>query len=141
MIDGRMQVDLVPQGTLIERIRAGGYEGLASPEDIDSTLKLGANHPMGPLSLADLIGLDIVLDIMETLYRGFDDPKFRPSPLLKHAQADVSCRISRTQERPRPFHLRSDVMVGFTQPTADPFPSSKSHCPRFRGFRFGNERR
>jgi 3-hydroxybutyryl-CoA dehydrogenase len=59
------------------------YEGLASPEDIDSMMKLGANHPMGPLSLADLIGLDIVLDIMETLYRGFDDPKFRPSPLLK----------------------------------------------------------
>jgi 3-hydroxybutyryl-CoA dehydrogenase len=59
------------------------YEGLASPEDIDSMMKLGANHPMGPLSLADLIGLDIVLDIMETLYQGFDDPKFRPSPLLK----------------------------------------------------------
>jgi len=59
------------------------YEGLASAEDIDSMMKLGANHPMGPLSLADLIGLDIVLDIMETLYQGFDDPKFRPSPLLK----------------------------------------------------------
>ena len=59
------------------------YEGLASPEDIDAMMKLGANHPMGPLSLADLIGLDVVLDIMETLYRGFDDPKFRPSPLLK----------------------------------------------------------
>jgi 3-hydroxybutyryl-CoA dehydrogenase len=59
------------------------YEGLASPEDIDSMMKLGANHPMGPLSLADLIGLDVVLDIMETLYNGFDDPKFRPSPLLK----------------------------------------------------------
>jgi 3-hydroxybutyryl-CoA dehydrogenase len=59
------------------------YEGLASPEDIDSMMKLGANHPMGPLSLADLIGLDVVLDIMETLYQGFDDPKFRPSPLLK----------------------------------------------------------
>jgi 3-hydroxybutyryl-CoA dehydrogenase len=59
------------------------YEGLASPEDIDTMMKLGANHPMGPLSLADLIGLDVVLDIMETLYRGFDDPKFRPSPLLK----------------------------------------------------------
>jgi 3-hydroxyacyl-CoA dehydrogenase len=59
------------------------YEGLASPEDIDSMMKLGANHPMGPLSLADLIGLDVVLDIMETLNRGFDDPKFRPSPLLK----------------------------------------------------------
>jgi 3-hydroxybutyryl-CoA dehydrogenase len=59
------------------------YEGLASPEDIDVMMKLGANHPMGPLSLADLIGLDVVLDIMETLYQGFDDPKFRPSPLLK----------------------------------------------------------
>jgi 3-hydroxybutyryl-CoA dehydrogenase len=59
------------------------HEGLASPEDVDTMMKLGANHPMGPLSLADLIGLDIVLDIMETLYSGFDDPKFRPSPLLK----------------------------------------------------------
>lgn len=59
------------------------HEGLASSEDIDVMMKLGANHPMGPLSLADLIGLDVVLDIMETLYQGFDDPKFRPSPLLK----------------------------------------------------------
>jgi 3-hydroxybutyryl-CoA dehydrogenase len=59
------------------------YEGLASTDDVDAMMKLGANHPMGPLSLADLIGLDIVLDIMETLYQGFDDPKYRPSPLLK----------------------------------------------------------
>jgi 3-hydroxybutyryl-CoA dehydrogenase len=59
------------------------YEGLATPEDVDAMMKLGANHPMGPLSLGDLIGLDIVLDIMETLYDGFDDPKYRPSPLLK----------------------------------------------------------
>jgi 3-hydroxybutyryl-CoA dehydrogenase len=59
------------------------YEGLTQPEDIDAVMKLGANHPMGPLSLADLIGLDIVLDIMQTLYEGFDDPKYRPSPLLK----------------------------------------------------------
>ena len=59
------------------------YEGLATPENVDQMMKLGANHPMGPLSLADLIGLDIVLDIMETLYTGFDDPKYRPSPLLK----------------------------------------------------------
>jgi 3-hydroxybutyryl-CoA dehydrogenase len=58
------------------------YEGLATPEDVDQMMKLGANHPMGPLSLADLIGLDIVLDIMETLYTGFDDSKYRP-PLLK----------------------------------------------------------
>ncbi len=59
------------------------YEGLATPDDVDQMMKLGANHPMGPLSLADLIGLDIVLDIMETLYNGFDDSKYRPSPLLK----------------------------------------------------------
>ncbi|MGA9848849.1 MAG: 3-hydroxybutyryl-CoA dehydrogenase [Roseiarcus sp.] len=59
------------------------YEGLATPDDVDQMMKLGANHPMGPLSLADLIGLDIVLDIIETLYTGFDDSKYRPSPLLK----------------------------------------------------------
>jgi 3-hydroxybutyryl-CoA dehydrogenase len=59
------------------------YEGLAAPEDIDSMMKLGANHPMGPLALGDLIGLDVVLNIMETLYDGFDDPKYRASPLLK----------------------------------------------------------
>jgi 3-hydroxybutyryl-CoA dehydrogenase len=59
------------------------YEGLASPEDVDAMMKLGANHPMGPLSLADLVGLDIVLHIMETLYTGFEDSKYRPSPLLK----------------------------------------------------------
>lgn len=59
------------------------HEGLATPEDIDSMMKLGANHPMGPLALGDLIGLDVVLNIMETLYEGFDDPKYRASPLLK----------------------------------------------------------
>lgn len=59
------------------------YEGLTETEEVDAVMRLGANHPMGPLALADLIGLDIVLDIMETLYTGFDDPKYRPSPLLK----------------------------------------------------------
>jgi 3-hydroxybutyryl-CoA dehydrogenase len=63
------------------------YEGLATAEDIDSMMKLGANHPMGPLSLGDLIGLDVVLNIMETLYQGFDDPKYRASPLLKQMVA------------------------------------------------------
>ena len=59
------------------------HEGVASPEDVDEMMKLGANHPMGPLSLADLIGLDVVRNIMQTLQAGFDDPKYRPSPLLK----------------------------------------------------------
>jgi 3-hydroxybutyryl-CoA dehydrogenase len=58
------------------------YEGIATPEDIDNGMKLGTNHPMGPLALADLIGLDTVLAIISVLYDGFKDPKFRPCPLL-----------------------------------------------------------
>ncbi|MDX1617263.1 MAG: 3-hydroxybutyryl-CoA dehydrogenase [Balneolaceae bacterium] len=58
------------------------YEGVAEPEDIDSVMKLGMNHPMGPLRLADFIGLDVCLDILEVLYEGFKDPKYRPCPLL-----------------------------------------------------------
>lgn len=58
-------------------------EGLASVEDIDTAMKLGANHPMGPLALGDLIGLDIVLDVIEVLYTETGDPKYRPCTLLK----------------------------------------------------------
>lgn len=58
-------------------------EGVASAEDIDTAMKLGANHPMGPLALGDLIGLDIVLDIMEVLQSETGDDKYRPHPLLR----------------------------------------------------------
>lgn len=59
------------------------HEGLASAEEIDTVMKLGMSHPMGPLALADLIGLDTCLSIMEVLYDGFADSKYRPCPLLK----------------------------------------------------------
>jgi 3-hydroxybutyryl-CoA dehydrogenase len=59
------------------------YHGVGCREDIDTVMKLGMNHPMGPLALADLIGLDTCLAIMETLYDGFKDSKYRPCPLLR----------------------------------------------------------
>ncbi|EFM39116.1 3-hydroxybutyryl-CoA dehydrogenase [Peptostreptococcaceae bacterium AS15] len=58
-------------------------DGLATPEDIDTAMKLGANHPMGPLALGDLIGWDVCLAIMEVLYNEFADPKYRPHPLMR----------------------------------------------------------
>jgi 3-hydroxybutyryl-CoA dehydrogenase len=64
------------------------YHGVGQKEDIDTVMTLGMNHPMGPLALADLIGLDTCLAIMETLYEGFKDPKYRPCPLLvKYVEA------------------------------------------------------
>ncbi|MFZ0474830.1 MAG: 3-hydroxybutyryl-CoA dehydrogenase [Halobacillus sp.] len=59
------------------------HEGVASPEDVDTVMKLGMNHPMGPLTLADFIGLDTCLYIMEVLHEGFGDSKYRPCPLLR----------------------------------------------------------
>ncbi|MBI5923930.1 MAG: 3-hydroxybutyryl-CoA dehydrogenase [Betaproteobacteria bacterium] len=62
-------------------------EGLATAEDIDAGMKLGCNHPIGPLALADMIGLDTMLAVMEVFYDGFNDSKYRPAPLLKEMVA------------------------------------------------------
>jgi 3-hydroxybutyryl-CoA dehydrogenase len=63
------------------------WQGVGSAKDIDTAMKLGMNHPMGPLELADLIGLDICLNVMNRLYQGFNDSKYRPCPLLKNMVA------------------------------------------------------
>jgi 3-hydroxybutyryl-CoA dehydrogenase len=58
-------------------------DGVAPAESIDEVMKIGMSHPLGPLALADLIGLDVCLDILETLHRDFGDDKYRPAPMLR----------------------------------------------------------
>jgi 3-hydroxybutyryl-CoA dehydrogenase len=76
----------VSNRVLMPMINEAAYcvmEGVAAPEAVDEVMKLGMNHPMGPLALADLIGLDVCLNILEVLHTGFGDPKYRPCPLLR----------------------------------------------------------
>ncbi len=76
----------VSNRVLMPMINEAAYcvmEGVAAAEAVDTVMKMGMNHPMGPLELADLIGLEVCLDIMETLYGGFADSKYRPCPLLR----------------------------------------------------------
>jgi 3-hydroxybutyryl-CoA dehydrogenase len=75
---------------LMPRINEAVYcvmEGVAKPEAIDTVMKLGMNHPMGPLTLADFIGLDVCLAILEVMHQGLGDPKYRPCPLLRRMVA------------------------------------------------------
>ncbi len=86
-------------------------EGMATAEDIDTGMKLGCNHPIGPLALADMVGLDTLLAVMQVFYEAFNDPKYRPAPLLKEWSPPVasvaratagSTSTAERDARPRP---------------------------------------
>ena len=83
-------------------------EGIATAEEIDAGMKLGCNHPIGPLALADLIGLDTMLSVMEVFYKGFNDPKYRAGAA---AEGDGRRRPSRPQDGKGLLRLRKAVTL------------------------------
>jgi len=93
---------------LINEAAFAVMEGVATPEAVDQVFKLGMNHPMGPLTLADFIGLDVCVDILRVLQEGFGDPKIPPLPA---AGALGGCRLARPQIRTRLLHLRKAGLI------------------------------
>ena len=83
-------------------------EGLASAAEIDEAMKLGCSHPIGPLALADMVGLDVMLAVMEVFYRDFNDPKYRPGAA---AEGDGRRRIPGAQDRARLLRVSAEILT------------------------------
>ncbi len=118
------------------------YEGVGSVESIDTAMKLGANHPMGPLELADFIGLDICLSVMQVLHEGLGDSKYRPSPLLvKYVEA--GCLAARPSAASMIIVARSRCRRAERRrrcctPLSSPGNKQKPPLLGRRGFRFSS---
>ena len=90
VVEGEQDIPFVVKRILVPMINEAFFvlaEGLATPDDIDAGMKLGCNQPIGPLALADMIGLDVCLAVMEVYLAEFGDSKYRPCPLLKEMVA------------------------------------------------------